>query len=137
MGAAVREIPPLRRHRVPFHWTLVNILGHTVNPAFDPAMGDQLRFERSAINNSIAFFISNILAYFLNVRFVFKAGRHKRGTEIGLFYLASALGFFPALYSLDLMIRTFSLNTHVANLGFPIVAAIGNFLARKFLIFRK
>ncbi|MGJ8722993.1 MAG: GtrA family protein [Roseibacillus sp.] len=118
------------------HWTLVNILGRTINPAFDPAMGDQLRFERSAINNSIAFFVSNTFAYLLNVRFVFTAGRHQRRTEVGLFFLASAIGFFPALYSLDLIIRTFSLNTHIANLGFPLVAAIGNFFARKFLIFK-
>ena len=118
------------------HWTLVNILGHTLNPAFDLSLGDQVRFERSVMNNTLAFFISNTFAYILNVRFVFKAGRHQRRTEVGLFFLATALGFFPALYALDLMIRTFSLNTHIANLGFPIVAAIGNFFARKFLIFR-
>lgn len=119
-----------------FHWTIVNLLGHTVNPAFDESMGDQLRFERSAVNNSIAFFISNTVAYLLNVKFVFESGRHGRRTEVGLFFLASAIGFFPALYALDVIIRTFSLNTHVANIGFPAVAAIGNFFARKFLIFR-
>lgn len=120
-----------------FHWTIVNILGHTVSPAFDESLGDELRFRRSAINNTLAFFLSNTFAYFLNVRFVFKSGRHARRKEIGLFFLASALGFFPALWSLDIIIRTFSLNTHIANIGFPAVAAIGNFFARKFLIFRK
>ena len=119
------------------HWTIVNILGHTLIPAFDESLGDDLRFRRSVLNNTLAFFVSNTVAYFLNVRFVFKSGRHKRGTELGLFFLASAMGFFPALYSLDLMIRTFSLNTHIANIGFPAVAAVGNFFARKFLIFRK
>lgn len=118
------------------HWIIVNTLGHTISPAFDESLGDDLRFKRSVLNNSLAFFLSNTVAYFLNVRFVFKGGRHGRGTEIGLFFLASAIGFFPALYSLDLMIRTFSLNTHIANIGFPAVAAVGNFLARKFLIFR-
>ena len=120
-----------------FHWTLVNILGHTISPAFDESLGDDLRFQRSVLNNSVSFFASNTVAYFLNVRFVFKGGRHGRGKEVGLFFLASALGFFPALYSLDIIIRTLSLNTHIANIGFPAVAAIGNFLARKFLIFRK
>lgn len=115
---------------------MVNILGHTISPAFDESLGDELRFKRSAINHSVAFFISNCVAYLLNVKFVFKAGRHKRGKEIALFYLASAIGFFPALWSLDFIIRTLSLNTHIANIGFPVVAAIGNFLARKFLIFR-
>ena len=118
------------------HWILVNILGHTINPAFDESLGDQLRFERSVMNNSLAFFLSNTVAYLLNVTFVFKAGRHNRRTEVGLFFLASAIGFFPALYSLDIMIRTFSLNTHIANIGFPAVAAVGNFFARKFLIFK-
>ena len=119
------------------HWTLVNILGHTISPAFDHSLGDDLRFQRSAINNSIAFFISNTVAYLLNIRFVFQSGRHNRRTEVGLFFLASAIGFFPALWTLDIIIRSFSLNTHIANLGFPAVAALGNFFARKFLIFRK
>ncbi|GHC66324.1 GtrA family protein [Roseibacillus persicicus] len=119
------------------HWTIVNILGHTLSPAFDESLGDELRFRRSAINNTVAFFFSNTVAYFLNVRFVFQSGRFNRKTEVGLFFLASAIGFFPALYSLDLIIRTFSLNTHIANIGFPAVAAIGNFFARKLLIFRR
>ncbi len=119
------------------HWVIVNLLGHTLNPAFAEQLGDQLRFERSALNNSCAFLISNTVAYLLNVRFVFESGRHQRRTEVGLFFIASAIGFFPALYSLDFIIRTLSLNTHVANLGFPAVAAVGNFFARKFLIFRR
>lgn len=119
------------------HWTIVNILGHTISPSFDTSLGDELRFQRSALNNTIAFFFSNTLAYFLNVRFVFESGRHGRRTEVGLFFLASAIGFFPALYSLDVIIRTFSLNTHIANIGFPAVAAVGNFFARKLLIFRR
>ena len=118
------------------HWTIVNMLGHTVSPAFDSSLGDDLRFQRSVINNTLAFFLSNTVAYFLNVKFVFKSGHHGRRKELGLFFLASAIGFFPALWSLDLMIRTLSLNTYVANIGFPAVAAVGNFLARKFLIFR-
>ena len=119
------------------HWCIVSILGHTINPAFDESLGDDLRFRRSAFNNTLSFFLTNTFAYYLNVRFVFKGGRHNRGTEVGLFFLASAIGFFPALWSLDVMIRTFSWNTHVANIGFPAVAAVGNFFARKFLIFRK
>ncbi|MBK1834023.1 GtrA family protein [Roseibacillus ishigakijimensis] len=119
------------------HWSIVNALGLTINPAFDQSLGDELRFWRSAQNNTIAFFLSNAVAYYLNLRFVFEGGRHRKSTEVGLFFLASALGFFPALYSLDLIIRTLSLNTHIANIGFPAVAALGNFFARKFLIFRQ
>lgn len=118
------------------HWTIVTILGHTLAPAFDDGLGDELRFQRSAQNHTLAFFASNIFAYSLNTRFVFQSGRHDRRTEIGLFFVASALGFFPALFALDLIIRTLSLNTHLANLGFPAVAAVGNFLARKFIIFK-
>ena len=119
------------------HTILVTVLGHTVNPAFDVSLGDEVRFQRAAVNNTIAFFLSNTVAYFLNVKFVFKSGRHGRRTEVGLFFLASAIGFFPALYSLEIIINRFSLNTYIANFGFAIVAAAGNFVARKFLIFKE
>ena len=119
------------------HYLIVNILGRTVNPAFDTSLGDQVRFAHSVQNNTVAFFISNTAAYFLNIRFVFVSGRHSRWREVGLFFLASAIGFFPALLSIDIVIRTFSLSTWVANLSFPAVAAACNFFVRKFLIFRK
>ncbi|MDP0489703.1 MAG: GtrA family protein [Verrucomicrobiota bacterium JB023] len=119
------------------HQAVVYGLGYTINPAFGAGLTDQIRFERMAINNTVAFVISNTVAYFLNLRFVFKAGRHSKRTEVGLFFLASALGFFPALWSLDHVIRALSLNSHIATIVFAIVAAGGNFLARKFLIFSK
>lgn len=113
-----------------FHQLVVYSLGYTLNPAFDNSLGDQIRFQRSVLNNSIAFLVSNSVAYLLNIRFVFQSGRHHRHHEILLFFVASALGFFPALFSLDLVIRTFSLNTHLANIAFATTAAAGNFLAR-------
>lgn len=119
------------------HWLIVNLLGRTLNPAFAESLGDQVRFVRSAQNNSVAFFFSNTVAYFLNVRFVFQSGRYGKKTEVALFFLASGIAFFPALFSLDVVIRTLSLNTHIANIAFPLTAAAANFFVRKFLIFRK
>ena len=43
------------------------------------------------IGSVIAFLISNLVAYILNVRFVFKAGKHSRLKEIGLFYAVSGI----------------------------------------------
>lgn len=118
------------------HQAVVYGLGYTVNPAFGESLSDDLRFKNSAINNTIAFLLSNTVAYLLNVRFVFVSGRHKRRTEVAFFFLASGMSFFPALYSLDVIIRTLSLNSHIANIVFAGVAASANFVIRKFLIFR-
>lgn len=119
------------------HQLVVYGLGYSINPAFGDALSDEIRFTNSAINHSIAFLISNTVAYLLNVRFVFTPGRFKRRTEVSLFFLASAISFFPALYSLDVIIRTLSLNSHVANIVFAGVAASANFVVRKFLIFNR
>ena len=119
------------------HNAIVYALGATINPALSDSLGDELRFTRSAQNHSIAFFISNAVAYFLNVRFVFQSGRFKKRTEVALFFLAAGLSFFPALFSLNVVIRTFSLNSHFANIAFAVTAAVANFFVRKFLIFRK
>ncbi|MEM9081480.1 MAG: GtrA family protein, partial [Verrucomicrobiota bacterium] len=120
-----------------FHQLVVYSLGYTINPAFDPSLGDELRFQRSALNNTLAFLVSNTVAYLLNIRFVFQSGRHSRKKEIALFFFAAALSFFPALFALDLIIRTYSLNTHFANIVFATTAASANFFIRKFLIFAK
>jgi len=145
--ALLSQLPPSARQFIKYlfcggtaflvHWTVVNVLGYTINPAFADSLGDDLRFTRSAQNNTAAFFLSNTVAYLLNVRFVFESGRFKKRTEIGLFFLASGLSFFPALFSLNVVIRTFSLNSHLANIAFAGTAAAANFFVRKFLIFRK
>lgn len=119
------------------HQTVVYLLGFTLSPAFGEQLTDEVRFKNSAINHSFAFLISNTVAYLLNVRFVFTPGRYQRRTEVTLFFLASAISFFPALYSLDIIIRTLSLNSHVANIVFAGVAAMANFVVRKFLIFSR
>jgi putative flippase GtrA len=119
------------------HQAVVYALGYTINPAFSEELGDQLRFTRSATNNTVAFLVSNTVAYLLNIQFVFQSGRYRRRTEVALFFLASAISFFPALYALDVVIRMLSLNSHFANIAFAAVAASANFVVRKFLIFHR
>lgn len=119
------------------HITLVTLLGHTLFPAFDSDLGDALRFKHSALNNTLAFLLSNTVAYLLNIRFVFTSGRYSRKKEIILFFLAAALSFFPALFSLKIIITQLGLHTHLANLSFVITSALFNFAIRKFLIFQK
>jgi len=118
------------------HLILVYTLGYTLFPAYDESLSRDLLTFHSIINNTIAFFVSNTVAYLLNVRFVFTSGRHKRHTEIFLFFLASSLSYFPALFTIPLIIKNLELNPHLANIGFMGTAAAFNFIIRKLLIFK-
>lgn len=43
------------------------------------------------LGSAMAFMVSNLVAYILNVLFVFKSGKHSRLKEAGLFYLVSGI----------------------------------------------
>ena len=92
------------------------------------------------INNSIAFVFSAVVAYLLNVKFVFTPGRHEKHKEILLFVVISGISFFPALFSIPAIFRALDFDRnieHFANLGFVVTSALVNFVCRKFIVFKK
>ena len=52
---------------------------------------DVTRSLNSMLSNGVAFIFSNMVAYLINVFWVFIPGRHNRFVEIGLFYLVSGV----------------------------------------------
>ncbi len=52
---------------------------------------DTTRARNSMKGNGVAFVISNLVAYFINIHWVFVPGRYHWILEIGLFYLVSGV----------------------------------------------
>ena len=111
--------------------TFVRLLHLTV-----PVIDDALRGKNAIIANSIAFVVSNFVAYILNICFVFRSGRHHRLVEFGLFYAVSGVSFVIGTTLMGWLILQFGLMTTVAFFSNMVVALIINFAMRKFVIFK-
>lgn len=127
------------------HLSCVYILGYTVLPAIGTDLPVELKQHNGTINNVIAFFISGSFVYWLNIKFVFKSGRHNVLLEIFLFFAISALPLAAAsgvnwlIYQNSEMLREINMQQyveHIANFGFIVTSAMVNFIARKFFIFK-
>ncbi len=126
------------------HIVVVNILGATLFP-FHDELADSVRKTNTMINNSLGFLVSCAFAYWTNINFVFKSGRHGRKKEITLFVAISAISFFAGLatvpFIFDLILKHFpqigKYAQHVATLSFAVTSALVNFVCRKFIIFAK
>ncbi len=81
------------------------------------------------------FVISNVVAYVLNVLFVFRGGKHKVHHEIALFFAVSMVAFLLSSVSGDLLIRFFAVQTTVSKLTAIIFATLINYTGRKYFIF--
>ncbi len=105
-----------------------------VAPAAVPAARRALN---AAIANTVAFLISNAVAYTLNLMFVFKGGRHRWLVEVGLFYAVSSISFAVGVSLQSLLIARYDLMTTLA-FGTNILSALMiNFMVRKYLIFQR
>jgi len=101
----------------------------------DP-LDESLRAKNSMIDNALAFLIANMVAYILNVVWVFEAGRHPFIVEISLFYAVSGISTLIGTALMGFLIKRFSVLTTYA-FGTNIVAAVMiNYAVRKFFIFQ-
>ena len=99
-----------------------------------------VREQHSVINNTLAFLCSGVVAYVLNVLFVFTPGRHSKWMEITLFVLVSMVSYVGGITAVKMVFKTFGegpLLSVIANLGFAFTSAMVNFVCRKFIIFSK
>lgn len=87
------------------------------------------------IGNVLAFMVSNLTAYVLNILFVFKAGRHSRWKEMGLFYLVSAVSVGIGVAIGAVLIQEFGLSTSSSYIAKAVSTTLINYAARKFIIF--
>ncbi|MCC5843656.1 MAG: GtrA family protein [Verrucomicrobia bacterium] len=86
--------------------------------------------------NLTAFFFANAVAYVLNVKWVFRAGRHRRHLEITLFLLVSVVSFLLGSALGAYLVGRFGMNEYLAKGGNIVAAILINYLCRKFWVFK-
>jgi putative flippase GtrA len=109
---------------------LVRLFGMQVEP-----VPEHVRTLHFCIGNGLAFAGSNLTAYVLNVLFVFRAGRHGRWTELGLFYLVSGISVGLGVLVGVVLIEGFGLSTSFSYAAKAVSTTLINFAARKYIIF--
>jgi putative flippase GtrA len=100
-----------------------------------PELSVQRRARNSMVANVGAFLLSNLVAYWLNVLFVFKAGRHHWTVELALFFAVSAVSLVIGTSLMGWLIRRFGLLTTLAFGSNIVIALLINYAMRKFVIF--
>jgi putative flippase GtrA len=100
------------------------------------SISESQRLRNFWLGKTSSFVAANIVAYTLNVLFVFKGGKHKVHHEIMLFFAVSLVSFLLGTWSGDLLIRFFGIQTTVSNLTAIISAALINYAGRKFFVFK-
>jgi putative flippase GtrA len=101
----------------------------------DP-ISEGLRLRNFWIGKTASFCTANIVAYVLNVLFVFQGGKHKVHHEIALFFGVSFVSFLLGTWSGDALIRFFGIQTTVSTLTAVVFATLINYGGRKYFIFR-
>lgn len=99
------------------------------------SVGAETRTVNFVIGNAIAFMISNMTAYILNILFVFRSGKHSRWKELGLFYLVSGLSVGIGVLVGVVLIKGLGLSTTSSYIAKAVSTTLINYVARKFIIF--
>ena len=94
------------------------------------------RSVNSMLSNGVAWIFSNLVAYLLNIFWVFESGRHNRIVEIGLFYLVSGVSMGVGTALMGFLIRYYNMQTTYAFTANLVSALLINFAMRKFFIFK-
>jgi putative flippase GtrA len=99
-------------------------------------LDDATRSRNSMKANAIAFVISNLVAYLINIYWVFVPGRYHWIIEIALFYLVSGVAIVIGTAVMGLLIRRFGILTTYAFGANIFSAFMINYGMRKFFIFK-
>ncbi len=98
-------------------------------------LDDTTRSRNSMRANGIAFVISNLVAYLINIYWVFVSGRYNWLVEIGLFYLVSGVAIIIGTVLMGFLIRRFGMLTTYAFGSNIFTALMINYAMRKYFIF--
>jgi putative flippase GtrA len=98
-------------------------------------LDDATRSRNSMWANGIAFLISNLVAYLINIYWVFVPGRYYWIVEIGLFYVVSGVAMIIGTVLMGFLIRRFGMLTTYAFGSNIFTALMINYAMRKFFIF--
>ena len=94
------------------------------------------RSQNSMMSNVVAFMISNLVAYIINVYWVFVPGRYHWIVEVLLFYLVSGAALVIGTAIMGFLIRRFGMLTTYAFGSNILAALLINYAMRKFFIFK-
>lgn len=101
-----------------------------------PVVADKtVRMRNFLIDSSVAFVFSNLTAYLLNIKYVFKAGRHDRHREVIYFYIVSGIALLVTLALSALLIQGFGVTSSITKVVGIVSAVLVNYAGRKFFIF--
>jgi len=131
------------------HIVLFHLLAWKVLPALQPkdhfvrlfsldveSLTDARRARNSMIDNVGGFLVANMVAYLINIFWVFERGRHGLLAELGLFYAVSGASLFFGTSMMGYLIRRFGMLTTYAYVANIVSAVLINYAARKFFIFK-
>ena len=96
---------------------------------------DSTRSQNSMKGNAVAFLFSNLVAYLINIYWVFVPGRYHWIIEVSLFYLVSAVAIVIGTSIMGFLIRRFGMLTTYAFGSNVFAALMINYAMRKFFIF--
>lgn len=122
---AVFVVPSLTQDDV-----FVRLFGIVVEP-----ITEVMRLRNFWIGKGTSFLAANLVAYALNVMFVFKGGKHKVHHEVALFFGVSFIAFLLGTWSGGILIHSFGIQTTFSNLTAIVFATLINYTGRKFFIF--
>lgn len=117
------------------------LTGYTIFPHFTDLVAKLglttgQRIINFTLSSLVGFVISNAVAYFTNLWFVFEGGRHSRIKEFLIFTLVSGVGFAAGLGIAILNLTKGTGGSWVAAFALLITSIIVNFLCRKFIVFK-
>lgn len=98
---------------------------------------DAARGWNAALDNFIAFMISNTVVYLINTVWVFESGRYSRRKEVSLFFAVSGFSVFIGTGLQTFLIGKIGLDTSYAFFINAGVCLLINYAVRKFFIFKR
>jgi putative flippase GtrA len=101
-----------------------------------PVLTNHQRSVNAMFSNLLAFTIANFFCYILNVKFVFKPGRHHWFIEMALFYLASGVSIVLGTLLMGWLIVHYGMRTDFAFSANLVTSLLINYAMRKFVIFK-
>jgi len=97
---------------------------------------DRVRANLAVMDNFIAFCFSNGVAYFINIKWVFLPGRHKRSVEMLMFFAVSGTSIAVGSGIMKVMIHMFDTTSSAAFVANIVASVMINFVMRKYVIFK-
>ena len=135
VGAGASDLRVGRRAD-PFERADPALIAHPPVEALDiEPLDDATRSRNSMWGNGMAFVISNLVAYVINIYWVFVPGRYPWIVEIALFYLVSGVSIAIGTALMGFLIRRFGILTTYAFGSNIFTAVMINYALRKYVIF--